>query len=852
MLLLCLAAAAGCVQQQQGKSENIIAHWTFDDASDNKIKDASGKHDGMVKGDKTGEFIRKGLYGNAAIFGKGRNTVVIPHSDELSLADDFSIECVIKPFSVDFFNTIIWKGSRNISPEEINYFVDIKNGRLELKTKDKAGNWSVYSTRKPVIEKNKWHDIIITYKQGQVNIYVNGKKCIVDISEKEPAQNTLLANEHEVTIGAGANHIENSYFFNGLIDDIKISKGVNADISKGKQENFTKKVVENEITGLENKSSEIIDAARKLKNLMNDGGSQDNNEILNSLLKVYEKGLTANESLLEEFNKQIGIMEYKNYYISSFGEEKNFALTVLPTYERLVKKTTFFKDIKNLKNDISLSLARNEREGFQAILLGSPFGDVNDVKVSVEDLRNENGKDTIRSKNIEWAPIASIETAPPEIDVDFVGKIPDAIMEGGEKINVARNDFTPVFFRIFADKETVPGNYKGRITFSCDGVSQELILNVKVYDFTLPEKNSLVVGFTFFESFYQKWYGYKTLTDEQKMGIYKFLLKYRIPPNNIYSGGGCYPEIEFLEKLADKGADFCTLKSLGGKGLRSEKEINEVLEKYRKNINKLKAANLYKYTYFYGYDELDCHSDSLDSAKQIMPRIMNEFPDLRLMQTSFPNPDIAGLFNVWVPLFAYFTSEQNLKILDKMRKKPNAEIWWYNADFPRKPFPNYFIDYPVFDCRIIMTLSYMYKVQGILYWSINREWKTNDVQGNKWPQIPWKPYIFNINNGARKYVNGMGNMVYPGADGQIYPSLRLENLRDGVEDYEYLKLLERQTAILKQSGRSPALVQEAEPLLRVPADVATAVNNYSADPQKLIDYRLKVAVLIEKINKALK
>lgn len=41
------------------------------------------------------------------------------------------------------------------------------------------------------------------------------------------------------------------------------------------------------------------------------------------------------------------------------------------------------------------------------------------------------------------------------------------------------------------------------------------------------------------------------------------------------------------------------------------------------------------------------------------------------------------------------------------------------------------------------------------------------------------------------FKNGMGNYVYPGKDGRILPSLRLENLRDGVEDYEYLVLLKK-------------------------------------------------------------
>jgi hypothetical protein len=841
-----LLISTGCANKApESKESDLIAHWTFDDVSGDKVKDASGAHDGVIKGKN---FVQKGLYGNAALFDRGRNSAVVPHSDDLSLVDDFTIECVIKPFAVGSFRTIMWKGYRSKTPEEINYYIDIRDGKVELKTKDKDGNWTVFSTRKPVLEDNKWYDIIITYKQGKADIYVNGIKRKVGISEKMLTKKTLLANKHELRIGVGAGHLEPNYFFSGLIDDIKIYKGVKVDVSKEKMEDFSARAIQCEISNLEKKASKIAETSRKLENLIKETGSSDNMGALNSLQKVYDKGLASNEALLDELNRQIALLEYKNYYVSSFGDKAPFGIAVLPSSKRLVKKKKFFKDIKTLEKEVSLKLARNEREGFQTILLGNPFNDIKDIKVSLEDLKHENGKDIISSKNIECAPVASIETPVPEIDVEFTGKIPDVIMEGGEKINVEKNDFTPVFVRIYADKRTVPGNYSGKIKFSLNGVSKELTLNAKVYSFELPEKNSLIVAFSFFEHFYKKWYGYKKLTDEQKMGIYKFLLKYRIPPNNIYSGSGCYPEIKFLKKLVDKGGNFCTLKSLGGSKLRSQDEINKILKGYRENINKLKAAGFYKYAYFYGYDELDCHLKSLKSAKQMMPLIMKEFPDLRLMQTSFPTPRVKDLFNVWVPSFSYFTSEHNLKILDEMRKKPNAEIWWYNADNPRKPYPNYFLDYPVFDCRIIMSLSYMYKVKGILYWSINREWKTNDVKGKKWPEVAWKPYIFSAFTGVRKYVNGMGNFTYPGLKGKIYPSLRLENFRDGIEDYEYYKLLETKVAELKKSKKDDKLLAEAEELLAIPATVATAVNNFSPDPVNLMKHREKVAEMITRLS----
>jgi glycosyl hydrolase family 123/concanavalin A-like lectin/glucanase superfamily protein len=845
-LAICAQGLGGCAHKVES-NENVAAHWTFDSAAGSRIEDKSGSNDCTVKGDTENGFIQKGLYGNAALFNKGRHIVSVPHSNDLSLTDDFMIECVIKPFKVRGFNTIIWKGYRKISPEEINYFVDIRDGKVELKTKDKEGKWSVFSTREPVLDVNKWYDIIITYKQGRVNFYVNGKKYPASISEKVPSKKTLLANKHAVNIGVGAaTHVQHNYFFNGLIDDMKISRGTKVDISESRQKDFAKRVVKDQMTNLENNATKILDAAKNLKDLIDKDDSDDflkDNDISNALSNTYANGLAANKALLDELNKQKNLIEYKNYFISSFGKNQPFALTTLLGVKRLVKKEKFYKDIKLSQTNISLKLARNEREGFQGILLGNPFNDLNDVKVTLEDLKHENGKDSISSKNIEWGPVASIETKAPEIAVDFTGKIPDVIMEGGEKVNVTKSDFTPVFFRIFADKKTVPGNYKGKIKFSHSGASKEITLNVEVYNFTLPEKNSLIVAFSFFEGFYQKWYGYKKLTDEQKMYIYKFLLKYRIPPNNIYSGEKCYPNVKFLEKLGNKGANFCTINSG-----RRIKDVSKKVEALRPTIEKLKEKGLYKDAYFYSFDELGCHMKGYDKAKELLSAIQKAYPDLRLMQTSFPTPKLAPLFNVWVPTFSSFTSKQKLKILDEMRKKSNGEIWWYNADFPRYPYPNYFIDYPLFDCRIIMSLSYMYKVKGILYWCINREWKPNNIKEKKWPETPWKPYIHSVLSKKRKYVNGMGNFTYPGPNGKIYPSLRLENFRDGIEDYEYYKLLEQKVADVKKNNPGNPLIKEAEKLLKLPANVATAVNNFSPNPENLLKHRQQVAEMIMRLS----
>ncbi len=98
-------------------------------------------------------------------------------------------------------------------------------------------------------------------------------------------------------------------------------------------------------------------------------------------------------------------------------------------------------------------------------------------------------------------------------------------------------------------------------------------------------------------------------------------------------------------------------------------------------------------------------------------------------------------------------------------------------------YPNLFIDTVAESQRVIPWLAFRYGITGLLYWhTVSAYWQVDD---------PWsKPYLM--------MTNGDGNLLYPGTPGradigahQPVPSLRLMLLRDGMEDYEYLAMLDR-------------------------------------------------------------
>jgi hypothetical protein len=99
--------------------------------------------------------------------------------------------------------------------------------------------------------------------------------------------------------------------------------------------------------------------------------------------------------------------------------------------------------------------------------------------------------------------------------------------------------------------------------------------------------------------------------------------------------------------------------------------------------------------------------------------------------------------------------------------------------------------------------------------------------------------------------NGDGVLVYPGRDRKPWPSIRLETIRDGIEDYQYLALLSRLVASARRMQGHQRLSQEmlkrAEELTGVPTTLSTSMTQYTKMPSVLMERRDQVADMIEEL-----
>jgi hypothetical protein len=129
-------------------------------------------------------------------------------------------------------------------------------------------------------------------------------------------------------------------------------------------------------------------------------------------------------------------------------------------------------------------------------------------------------------------------------------------------------------------------------------------------------------------------------------------------------------------------------------------------------------------------------------------------------------------------------------------------------------------------------------------------WRDNHAGDQRWPDVPWKPATWR--NDAGHPHHGDGQLLYPGPNREPFSSVRLENLRDGIEDYEYFWLLREAVTRLKErdAGKHAVLIAEAERLLAIDDAVVKDLTHFTDNPRLVRETRAALAQAIERAQAA--
>jgi len=234
-------------------------------------------------------------------------------------------------------------------------------------------------------------------------------------------------------------------------------------------------------------------------------------------------------------------------------------------------------------------------------------------------------------------------------------------------------------------------------------------------------------------------------------------------------------------------------------------------------------------------------------------------PDIPRMLTEQVEPELVGGPNIWCPVSSTYDHEAA-----ERRRAAGEEFWWYVCTGPQAPYCTLFIDHPATEMRVWLWQTWQRDISGILVWQTNY-WTSSAAYPDQ-PQNPYEDPMgwvsgYSTPAGSRRaWGNGDGRFIYPpetAADGQPdepilagpVTSIRLEMLRDGLEDYEYLSMLrdliEEHRERLSHTERA-ALIK----LLDVPPEITADMTTFTSDPAPLEARRLEIARAIERLRES--
>lgn len=499
---------------------------------------------------------------------------------------------------------------------------------------------------------------------------------------------------------------------------------------------------------------------------------------------------------------------------------------------------------------VSISAARYEKESFQLVVV--PVSDVaRRVCVTARDLKDRAGA-VLSGSNIRCDVVGYVKTGSvPPYGSSHVGWWPDPILDFLGPVDIAPGDLQSFWIRVCVPESQRPGIYNGYLTISAEGQADIRVpLRVTVRGFTLPKQSPLPVAITFSPSDHPMPETADAQAEWRKSPEYPvnawrnhklrwadFLADYYINFDNLYRHGP--PDFEVLRHLHQQGRLRTFNLGIFDGASRDPAQAAETLAGLRTAYGKAKDLGILDKAYIYGFDE--CQPDQFPLLEKTARTLRNEFPGTLLMTTSYDHSygmdTVVKTIDAWCPLTPKFDPVQAAKA-----RAAGKQVWWYICCGPGRPYANMFIELPAIEGRLLMgAMTAKQRPDGFLYyqtsiWNSQKPITTGPF--TEWDPRSWTTY------------HGDGSWACVGPDGMPLPTIRLENFRDGLEDYAYFRILEEalRAELADGAASNPnrkRWLDETKAALEVPADLVRSMTEYSRDPAELNAWRERLGDLIE-------
>ncbi|HCX30285.1 MAG TPA: hypothetical protein DHU55_11030, partial [Blastocatellia bacterium] len=480
--------------------------------------------------------------------------------------------------------------------------------------------------------------------------------------------------------------------------------------------------------------------------------------------------------------------------------------------------------------------ARNEIIAFQLIVEAGSDG-IQRLTVSLTELRQQSGRARITyappaldPTNYVGRPIQlfsinymKVETAShadwvfkpgsPAAPKDPTGWKPVQLVpenakvgRGGFPLQVAPSQNQAVWIELYTNKTLPAGIYRGQINVNADGQKQTIPIELELFDFTLPDQNSMD-AMVYYESLQPVMYQGRNLDAQYN----RFAHRQRIELVHEYN-------IETATAAMGRfnGQDFT--KALGYEG-PGEGVGNRIIPR----------------TFYGPGEDFDERASAWRHADEWMTFITHNFPNAvtflylpdepgrseyayirKLADNLHSNPgpgkalpafvtkryvkELDGSIDIWD------TGPLGYDIERAMEERSRGHRYWiYNGGRPAAGA--IVIDAPATDPRATIWASFKHGVDNYFFWN-GVHWQHNRQKVGERRQDVWaNPITFDNRGQPNKpvndqgYINGDGVLMYPGEE-KLHPdqdrgiagpinTIQLANFRRGLQDHLYLTLARR-------------------------------------------------------------
>ncbi len=494
-----------------------------------------------------------------------------------------------------------------------------------------------------------------------------------------------------------------------------------------------------------------------------------------------------------------------------------------------------------------LSLARNEKESLQVVVLPCEAA-ARRVQVRVSDLAGQAGA-VLPASRIDAAPVGYVETkAIPPYGSSHVGWWPDPILFHQTSADVAAGDAQSFWVRVRAPKDQAAGHYQGKLEVLADGRPLYAFdLAVEVYPFAVPSRSPLDMAITWWPNDFGPdgkggWREapyHDPSWQQHKLEWADFLADYYITMDSLYSYANCGPDFTVLTHLHQQGRlgrfNLGYYAAMPDKPAEQDAWKADIRKRITPLYQKAKELGLLDHAYIYGCDENP--AELFPAVERAAAFLKQEYPGAFVLTTTYDHS-----FGTSSPLksmdgFCPLTPSYKLDLAQRVRAT-GKQVWWYICCGPHHPHANMFVEYPAIDARVLMgAQTAKYRPDGFLYYQ-TALWGGDPIKTG--PFTNWEPRSWTTYHG-----DGSWTCVREG--GHPVATIRLENFRDGLEDYAYARLLERlvrQVEASPQAAAKAAWLAEAKRLLAVPEAVVTSMTQYTSDPAAIYRWRRGLAEAI--------